>query len=110
MMFAPSQRISASSTNNIRKLRVTSLSFSPTVGLVPSAPPGGALTRSRPTRIPATRLTGDRRRSGGTDADGEFIDISVIGFIGPRRRKGTTPDCSTLAVLILAMPEHPRRG
>src|SRR5260370_35595819 len=110
MSFARRRGSVAGSTTNIRKLRVASRRFGPPVGLVPSAPPGGALTRSRPTRIPATRLTGDRRRSGGTDADGELIDISVIGFIGPRRRKGTTPDCSTLAVLILAMPEHPRRG
>src|SRR5258708_25449675 len=89
-MFAPSQRISASSTNSIRKLSKTSRSLtSPPGSSVPpaaaaAAPPPGAppdATASRPNSTRTARLAGDCIGRGSGSAGRERAGSLVIGIL-----------------------------
>ncbi len=85
-MFAPSQRISASSTNSIRKLSKTSRSLTSAPGSslppTPGAPaPPGDVTASRPSSTVTARLVGDWLGRGSASAGRELAESPVMGML-----------------------------
>ena len=83
-MFAPSQRISASSTNSIRKLSSTSLSLTARPG---SPAASGDVSTSLPSSNSTARLVGEGLGSERAWTGRALLESLVIGMRSHRREK-----------------------